>query len=87
MGISETLRTSATKFNTHCKVVPAFSARCEAAWITGRQHIGLTAGASAPEVLVKQVIARLEELGASSLRALEGIPEHVVFPLPKMLSQ
>jgi hypothetical protein len=53
------------------------------AWISGRQRIGVTAGASAPEVLVESVIARLKELGAGSVRQLEGVPERVTFPLPK----
>jgi 4-hydroxy-3-methylbut-2-enyl diphosphate reductase len=56
------------------------------AWLTGKQHIGLTAGASAPEVLVQDVIARLKELGASEVKNLDGIVETVVFPLPKGLS-
>jgi 4-hydroxy-3-methylbut-2-enyl diphosphate reductase len=71
--------------------VPAYlvdgAAQINPAWIAGRQHIGLSAGASAPEVLVKQVIERLEQLGATSVRPLDGTPENVVFPLPKMLSQ
>ena len=45
----------------------------------------VTAGASAPEVLVESVIARLKELGAGSVRQLEGVPERVTFPLPKEL--
>ena len=57
----------------------------EPAWINGRQRIGVTAGASAPEVLVESVIARLKELGAGSVRQLEGVPERVTFPLPKEL--
>ena len=55
------------------------------AWISGRQRIGVTAGASAPEMLVESVIARLKELGAGSVRQLEGVPERVTFPLPKEL--
>jgi len=55
------------------------------AWIVGRQRIGVTAGASAPEVLVDSVIARLKELGAASVRTLEGVPEKVTFPLPREL--
>lgn len=55
------------------------------AWIAGKQRIGVTAGASAPEVLVNSVIARLKELGAASVRQLEGVPEKVTFPLPKEL--
>ncbi len=54
-------------------------------WLEGKQHIGITAGASAPEVLVREVITRLREIGASSVRELEGISENVVFPLPKAL--
>jgi 4-hydroxy-3-methylbut-2-enyl diphosphate reductase len=54
-------------------------------WIVGKKRIGLTAGASAPEVLVQAVIDRLKELGAASVRALEGVEEHVTFPLPKGL--
>ncbi len=55
------------------------------AWIVGRQRIGVTAGASAPEVLVDSVIERLKELGAASVRTLEGVPEKVTFPLPREL--
>ena len=55
-------------------------------WLDGRKRIGVTAGASAPELLVQQVIARLTELGARSVRQLEGIEEHVMFPMPKGLS-
>jgi 4-hydroxy-3-methylbut-2-enyl diphosphate reductase len=47
--------------------------------------VGLTAGASAPEVLVKQVIERIKELGAVSVRKMDGIEETVKFPLPKGL--
>ena len=54
-------------------------------WVEGRRHIGVTAGASAPDVLVQGVIARLRELGASSLRELDGEPEDMVFALPKEL--
>lgn len=55
------------------------------AWFEGRRRIGLTAGASAPDILVEQVIARLRELGAVSVRKLEGVKETVHFPLPKGL--
>jgi 4-hydroxy-3-methylbut-2-enyl diphosphate reductase len=54
-------------------------------WIAGKRRIGVTAGASAPEVLVQSVIDRLKELGAASVRPLEGVEEHVTFPLPKGL--
>ncbi|HQR50102.1 MAG TPA: 4-hydroxy-3-methylbut-2-enyl diphosphate reductase [Methylophilaceae bacterium] len=55
-------------------------------WLAGKQRVGVTAGASAPEVLVQEVIARLSALGASDVHELEGIIEHVVFPLPKNLA-
>ncbi|MFT0546573.1 4-hydroxy-3-methylbut-2-enyl diphosphate reductase [Allopusillimonas ginsengisoli] len=57
------------------------------AWLAGVKRVGVTAGASAPEVLVEQVITRLKELGAASVRTLEGAPENVAFPLPKELSR
>lgn len=56
-------------------------------WLEGRQRIGITAGASAPELLVQQVIHRLKELGAISVRTMEGLHENVSFPLPKGLSR
>ncbi len=59
----------------------------KAEWIEGRRTIGVTAGASAPEVLVHDVILRLQELGARRVRELQGIDEHVNFPLPKGLSR
>ncbi|WP_151445569.1 4-hydroxy-3-methylbut-2-enyl diphosphate reductase [Lacisediminimonas profundi] len=55
-------------------------------WLQGKRRIGVTAGASAPEVLVNAVIVRLKQLGASSVRTLEGAEEHVTFPLPKGLA-
>ncbi len=58
----------------------------DAAWLEGKARIGVTAGASAPEVLVQEVITRLKELGAKSVRALDGVEEGVTFPLPKGLS-
>jgi 4-hydroxy-3-methylbut-2-enyl diphosphate reductase len=54
-------------------------------WLHGKSRIGLTAGASAPDVLVRQVIERLRALGAMSVRTLDGIEETVKFPLPKGL--
>ena len=52
-------------------------------WIEGKRTIGVTAGASAPEVLVQEVIFRLQQLGASRVHEIEGIEESVTFPLPK----
>lgn len=57
------------------------------AWLVTTRRVGVTAGASAPEVLVNQVIVRLKELGAASVRTLAGTPESVSFPLPKELSR
>ena len=57
------------------------------AWLAGKRRIGVTAGASAPEVLVAAVIERLKQLGAGSVRQLDGVPEKVTFPLPKELQQ
>ena len=54
-------------------------------WVKGKGVVGVTAGASAPEVLVRAVISRLESLGASAVRELDGITERVTFPLPKAL--
>jgi 4-hydroxy-3-methylbut-2-en-1-yl diphosphate reductase len=54
-------------------------------WVAGRRCVGVTAGASAPEVLVKEVLARLAELGATDVRELDGTLERIVFPLPKGL--
>jgi 4-hydroxy-3-methylbut-2-enyl diphosphate reductase len=57
----------------------------KAEWIAAKSRIGVTAGASAPAVLVEEVVARLRELGAQRVTQLSGIEEHMVFPLPKEL--
>jgi 4-hydroxy-3-methylbut-2-en-1-yl diphosphate reductase len=54
-------------------------------WLAGRSRIGVTAGASAPESLVQEVIAHLRECGAESVRQIDGEPENVVFALPREL--
>jgi len=54
-------------------------------WVAGKNVVGVTAGASAPEVLVRQVVERLRALGAERVSQLEGIEEKVTFPLPKGL--
>ena len=56
------------------------------AWLEGKQCIGVTAGASAPEILVQQVVARLKALGGVRVRELDGVEENVTFPLPKGLN-
>jgi 4-hydroxy-3-methylbut-2-enyl diphosphate reductase len=55
-------------------------------WLAGKQRVGVTAGASAPEVLVRELVDRLLGLGATEVREMEGIHETVVFPLPKALT-
>jgi 4-hydroxy-3-methylbut-2-enyl diphosphate reductase len=71
------------------KGVPAYmvdnASQIDPAWLQGRLRIGVTAGASAPEILVQAVIDRLKEFGAKSVRVLEGIEENVTFPMPKGL--
>jgi 4-hydroxy-3-methylbut-2-enyl diphosphate reductase len=54
-------------------------------WFEGKTRVGLTAGASAPDILVQQVIARMRALGAVSVRTLDGVEETIKFPLPKGL--
>jgi 4-hydroxy-3-methylbut-2-enyl diphosphate reductase len=56
-------------------------------WLAGARTVGVTAGASAPEVLVQDVIAALQALGAARVRELEGITETVTFPLPKSIAR
>jgi 4-hydroxy-3-methylbut-2-enyl diphosphate reductase len=55
-------------------------------WVAGKSVVGVTAGASAPAVLVKQVVDKLKNFGAASVEELEGTPEKVVFPLPRDLA-
>ncbi len=55
-------------------------------WIANKSHVGVTAGASAPEVLVKEVVSRLKGLGIDSVSDLDGVQEKVGFPLPKGLA-
>ena len=54
-------------------------------WLAGKKRIGVSAGASAPEILVKEVIQRLQEMGATEVTELQGVVENVVFQLPKNL--
>ncbi len=54
-------------------------------WLNGKRRVGVTAGASAPEVLVQDVLTRLRQLGAREVHELTGVAENVVFPLPKNL--
>jgi 4-hydroxy-3-methylbut-2-enyl diphosphate reductase len=63
------------------------AAEIDPAWLRGRKTVGVTAGASVPEVLVGEVILRLREHGAESITDLDGRPEQVVFALPRELQQ
>ncbi len=58
----------------------------QAEWLKGKQKIGISAGASAPEVLVQEVIAALKNMGAANVEELQGVVENVVFQLPKNLT-
>lgn len=82
---SNRLREVAEKKGTPAYMVDNAS-QINPAWLEGRSRIGVTAGASAPEVLVQAVIDRLKELGAKSVRTLPGAEENVTFPMPKGLS-
>jgi 4-hydroxy-3-methylbut-2-enyl diphosphate reductase len=62
------------------------AAEIDPAWLAGARRVGVTAGASAPEVLVREVIERLRALGAQSVRELDGIEERVTFPLPRNIA-
>lgn len=59
------------------------AAEIDPKWVEGKRYVGVTSGASAPEILVQEVIARLRELGSRNVRELEGIKESITFPLPK----
>lgn len=81
---SNRLREVAEKKGTIAYMVDNAS-QIDPGWLAGTTRIGVTAGASAPEVLVQAVIDRLKELGAKSVRHLDGVKEHVIFPMPKGL--
>ncbi len=82
---SNRLREVARNMNVAAYLVDNAS-ELQAEWLSGKLHVGISAGASAPEVLVQDVIARLKELGAVSVNELQGISENVVFPVPKALN-
>lgn len=82
---SNRLREVAEKLGVPAKLIENADS-LDRAWFEGVRHIGLTAGASAPEHLVQGVVKRLKEWGALSVRNLEGVEEHVSFPMPKGLN-
>ena len=81
---SNRLRELAVKLDTESYMVDSAD-ELKAEWFDGKGRVGLTAGASAPEILVRQVIDRIKELGAISVRTLDGLIETTKFPLPKGL--
>ena len=81
---SNRLREVAKKLGTESYMVDN-AEELQPEWFEGKQRVGLTAGASAPEILVKAVIDRIKALGAVSVRKMDGIEETVKFPLPKGL--
>jgi 4-hydroxy-3-methylbut-2-enyl diphosphate reductase len=83
---SNRLREVAERFGVPAYLVDV-AEHVDPAWVEGRQRIGVTAGASAPDVLVQAVVDRLRALGAASVRPLTGVQENVVFPLPKGLGK
>jgi 4-hydroxy-3-methylbut-2-enyl diphosphate reductase len=81
---SNRLRELAERLGTEAHMVEGAD-DLQAHWFEGRRRVGLTAGASAPDILVQQVIARLREMGALSIRTMDGVTENVHFPLPRGL--
>ncbi|MBA5605442.1 4-hydroxy-3-methylbut-2-enyl diphosphate reductase [Duganella sp. FT3S] len=81
---SNRLREVAQKKGTPAYMVDNAS-QIDPQWLEGKLRVGVTAGASAPEVLVQAVIDRLKQCGARSVRTLDGVQEAVTFPLPKGL--
>jgi 4-hydroxy-3-methylbut-2-enyl diphosphate reductase len=81
---SNRLRELAQRLGTPAYMIDA-AGDLDPAWFDGRRRVGLTAGASAPDVLVQQVIVALRDLGALSIRYMDGVAESVHFPLPRGL--
>jgi 4-hydroxy-3-methylbut-2-enyl diphosphate reductase len=81
---SNRLRELAERLGTAAYMVEG-AADLQCRLVRGPPRVGLTAGASAPDILVQQVITRLRELGATSIRKMDGVQEDVHFPLPRGL--
>ncbi len=81
---SNRLREVAIKLGTPSHMVDNAD-ELQAEWFVGKRRVGLTAGASAPEILVRQVIDRIKSMGAISVRTMDGLTETIKFPLPKGL--
>ena len=78
---SNRLRELAERLGTPAYMVDA-ATDLQPEWLQGRQRVGLTAGASAPDILVQQVITQLREMGATAIRKMDGVEETIRFPLP-----
>jgi 4-hydroxy-3-methylbut-2-enyl diphosphate reductase len=83
---SNRLREVAQKMGCDAYLIGSAS-ELDPAWLQGRRRIGVTAGASAPEVLVSELLVRLRSLGVATVRQLPGVQEDTAFPLPKGLSR
>ncbi|MGE5337678.1 MAG: 4-hydroxy-3-methylbut-2-enyl diphosphate reductase [Gemmatimonadota bacterium] len=83
---SNRLREVAERFGVPAHLVDS-ATDVDPQWLQGAKRVGVTAGASAPDELVDELLARLRELGASSVRTMQGVEEHVTFPLPKGLGR
>lgn len=83
---SNRLREVAERFGVPAHLVDT-AADVDPQWLTGARYVGVTAGASAPDELVHQLLARLKEIGAHGVRTMDGVHEKVVFPLPKGLGR
>jgi len=81
---SNRLREVAAKMGREARLIGS-AAELDPGWLEGRRRIGVTAGASAPEVLVTELVERLRQLGATRVATLPGIEEHTAFPLPRGL--
>jgi 4-hydroxy-3-methylbut-2-enyl diphosphate reductase len=81
---SNRLREVAEKYGCPSRLIGS-AAELQPEWLEGKRRIGISAGASAPEVLVQELIQRLRGLGVGTVRALDGVEETVSFPLPKGL--
>ena len=82
---SNRLREVAEKYGCPARLIGSAD-ELQPAWLEGKRRIGISAGASAPEVLVQRLVERLKNLGVKSVRPLDGVQETVAFPLPKGLS-
>ncbi len=81
---SNRLREVAERLGTPARLIDG-AEQIDPEWLAGAAVVGVTAGASAPEVLVRQVVDRLRQLGGAQVEEMAGRSEHIVFPLPRAL--